>query len=146
MIDVVVNKALLQELQVATQKVLAQKKLGTSDLSKSVEYVYRNDQFVLLANDYFIYVSTGRRPRARKVPVEDILKWMRGKGIVGRGGRTTNSIAYGIVQAIYKNGIKAKNYVNPVIDVTTDIISIDLAESLSESIATEIAKDLTFKL
>lgn len=146
MIKIDVTKALLQELQIATQKVLAMKQLGSSDLSRSTEYVYRNDQFVLLANDYFTYVSTGRRQRARKVPVEDILKWMKKKGIVGRGKNGTGQIAYAIVLAIYKNGIKAKNYINPIVDVSTEIITEDLATELSEQIATEIAQDLTMTI
>lgn len=143
MIEINFSKELLNELQLATQKVLAQYKLQGSDLSKSVEYVYRNDQFVLLANDYFQSVAFGRRPMARLVPVEDLIKWMKEKGISPRGG-SYNTVAYLIQQSIYKNGIKARNYINPVIDITTDIISEDLAETLSEDIATQIAQDLTF--
>lgn len=146
MIEVIVTKELLSELEVATQKVLAQYKLAGSDLSKSIEYVYRNDVFVLLANDYFTYVSTGRRPRARKVPIEDIIKWMKHKGIAPKSKQTYNQVAYSIVESIYKSGIKAKNYINPVTEVTTDIISEDIAITLSEQIATEIANDLTFTL
>jgi len=146
MVEVVVTKELLAELELATKKVLSQYKLAGSDLSKSVEYVYRNDVFVLLANDYFTYVSTGRRPRARKVPVEDLIKWMKRKGINPKAGQTYNQVAYAISESIYKSGIKAKNYINPVVDVTTDIISEDLATDLSEQIAAEIANDLTFTL
>jgi len=145
MAEIIITKELLAELQLATQKVLAQYKLQGSDLSKSVEYVYKNDAFVLLANDYFQSVAFGRRPRARLVPAEDLIKWMKKKGIAPRNG-SYNSVAFSIQQSIFKNGIKARNYINPVIDSTTDIIAEDLATTLSESIATEIAKDLTFTI
>jgi len=145
MAEIIITKELLAELQLATQKVLAQYKLQGSDLSKSVEYVYKNDAFVLLANDYFQSVAFGRRPRARLVPAEDLIKWMKKKGIAPRNG-SYNSVALSIQQSIFKNGIKARNYINPVIDSTTDIIAEDLATTLSESIATEIAKDLTFTI
>ena len=114
-------------------------------MSKSVEYVYRNDSFVLLANDYFQSVAYGRRPRARLVPVEDLIKWMKAKGISPRNG-SYNSVAFSIQQSIFRNGIKARNYINPVLDVSTDIISEDLATTLSEEIATEIANDLTLTI
>jgi len=144
MIEVNVTKELLNELQLATQKVLAQYKLAGSDLSKSVEFVYRNDVFVLLANDYFMEVAFGRKRGARLVPIENLIKWMKRKGISPKG--SYNSSAYAIQQAIFRNGIKARNFTNPVMDVTTEIISEDLATDLSEQIATEIATDLTITI
>ena len=120
-------------------------KLQRSDLYKSVEFVYKNDVFVLLANDYFQSVAYGRQRHARLVPVEDLIKWMKKKGIAPRNG-TYNSVAYLIQQAIYRNGIKARPFIDPIIDTTTDIISEDIATTLSESIATEIAKDLTMTI
>ena len=146
MVKVSVDTELLNELNLATQKVLQQYKLGGSDLSKSIEWQYKNDVFTLIANDYFQYVSTGRRPRARKVPVEDILKWMKTKNISPRAGQTYNQTAYAIVEAIYKNGIKAKNYMNPVIDVTTELMADSIGDNLAEQIATQIAEDLTFTI
>jgi len=59
---------------------------------------------------------------------------------------TYNSVAYLIQQSIYRNGIKARPFVNPIEDVTTDLISEDLAINLSEIIATTIAQDLTFTI
>lgn len=146
MIRVDVNKQFLQELNIATSKILQRYKLSGTDLIKSLDWQYKNDMFILIANDYFEYVSTGRRPRARKVPVEDIIKWMKKKGIAPTQGKTYNQVAFAIVDAIYKNGIKAKNYMNPVIDVTTTLTAEELAEQLSEDIATQIAEDLTTTL
>lgn len=141
-IEIKITKSLLQELSMATQKVLSFYKLQRSDLYKSIEFVYKNDVFVLLANDYFQAVAEGRRRHARLVPVEDLIKWMKKKGIAPRNG-TYNTVAYLIQQSIYRNGIKARPFVNPIIDTTTDIISEDLATTLSEEIAEVIAQDLT---
>ena len=146
MITVDVNNQFLAELNIATAKILQRYKLTGTDLIKSIDWQYKNDMFVLIANDYFEWVSTGRRPRARKVPVEDIIKWMKKKGIAPRAGQTYNQVAFAIVDAIYKNGIKAKNYINPVIDVTSELTSEEIATELSEQIATEIANELTFTL
>ena len=145
-VSINITKELLNELNAATQRILQQYKLGNSDLIKSIEWQYSKDVFTLIANDYFQYVSTGRRPRARKVPVEDLIKWMKRKGITPRAGSTYNQTAFAISEAIYKNGIKAKNYINPVIDVTTELMTEDIATQLSEEIATTIADDLTITL
>jgi len=146
MIEVSASKEFLNELMLATQLVLQKYKLGNSNLLQSIEYKYERDHFVLLANDYFTFVSTGRRPRARKIPVEDLIKWMKRKGITPKVGQTYNSVAYSISESVYKTGIKGKNYINPVIDVTTEMISDNISDVLSEEIATVIANDLTFSI
>ena len=145
MVEIEIDKAFLKELNAATVRILTQKKLGSTDLAKSIDWQYKNDVFVLIANDYFEYVSTGRRPLARKVPVEDIIKWMKKKGLSPRNG-DYNSSAFAIVDAIYKNGIKAKNYMNPVIEISTTLASEEISTTLSEAICTEIANDLTITI
>jgi hypothetical protein len=145
MVEIEITKALLEELVLATQKILSFYKLQRSDLYKSIEFIYKNDQFVLMANDYFENVAFGRLPRARLVPVEDLIKWMKKKGIAPRNG-TYNTVAYLIQQSIYRNGIKARPFVNPIIEVSTEIISEDLANILTENIETEIAEDMTMLL
>jgi hypothetical protein len=145
MAEVNVTQELLNELATATELILSQYKLGNSDLAESIEYVYKDNFFVLLANDYFQYVAYGRPKKARKVPVEDLIKWMKKKGISPRGG-DYNSAAFMIQRSIYENGIKARPFVNPIVETTTEIISEDLANDLSEQIATEIANDLTMTI
>ena len=92
-----------------------------SDLVKSVDMGYSGDFFQLLANDYYQYVSRGRRPRARKVPVEDIIAWIKEKNINYRG--SINSAAFAIQQAIYKRGIKGKLFEESVIDFSSETIA-----------------------
>ena len=144
-IEIKISKALLKELELATEKILSLYKLYDSDLSRSIEYQYRNDSFIMLANDYFQYVASGRPPKARKVPVEDLIKWMKKKGIAPSKG-DYNATAFAIQQAIYKNGLKPRPFINPIIETDLDIISEDFAYELSEDIALLIAEDLTFTL
>jgi len=145
-IEISVTEELLKELTEATRRVMLQYELGGSDLVNSIDWEYNNDQFMLLANDYFIWVSTGRRPGARKVPVEELIKWIRKKNIRPQFGYTVNSLAFALQNSIYKAGIKAKNLVDPITEVTTDIIAEYIAEDLAETTAEEIAKMLTFTL
>ena len=134
------TKALTKELKLASQKVLAKYKLKDSDMSKSIDWTYdeKNDAFIMLANDYYEWVSTGRKPRARKVPIEDLLPWVKKE--IGSAGAV--QIAWRIQQSIYKNGIRGKFYADPVVDTTTEIISEKLATDLSEYICDDLVAAL----
>ena len=144
-VELKISKALLKELELATEKILAQYKLYDSDLSRSIEYTYKDNIFVMLDNDYFQYVARGRQPKARKVPVEELIKWMKKKGIAPKKG-DYNATAFAIQQTIYKNGLKPRPFVNPIIAADLEIISEDIALELSENIALTIATQLTFTL
>ena len=136
-----VEKALLDTMTKAVRIVMVKRGIErNSDLIKSVEYKFVNGSFVMLANDYFEYASTGRRARARKVPIKDLLSWIKQYGIRPRAGQDINQLAFAIQSSIYKNGIKKKNYVDPVVDVSADIASEGVAEGLSEIIADNIAE------
>lgn len=140
-IDLKISKSLLEELELATERILQQYKLQGSDLYYSIEYEYRQDKFMLIANDYFQYVAYGRKPRARKVPVEDLIKWMKRKGIAPKNG-DYNGTAFAIQRSIYLNGLKPRPFVNPIIETDLDLISEDFAYNLSEDIALLIAQDI----
>jgi hypothetical protein len=146
MVKVDVTKELLNEIITATKQIMLIYKLQNSDLIDSIEWKYKDNVFMLLANDYFKYVYSGRRPRARKVPVEALLKWMKLKNITPSYGQTYNSTAYAIQNAIYKAGIKSRPYTQLIIGATIDILSEALAENLSIQIADEISKELTFEI
>ena len=138
-----VSNAILEEMTKAVKIVMQQKGIErNSDLIKSTEVIWKNNAFVMIANDYFEYASGGRRPRARKVPIKDLLSWIKQYGIRPRAGQTTNQLAFAIQQSIYKNGIKKKNYADPVEETLTDLSAEATAEVLSEVIVDAIADSL----
>ena len=98
----------------------------SADLVKSVDVGYQQNFFQILANDYYQAVSKGRKPRARKVPVEDLIKWIKEKKIPYRG--SINNAAFAIQQAIYVNGIAGKLYEESVIDFSSTVLSEITAE------------------
>ena len=139
-----VQKALIDELTKAVKIVMVKRGIETnSNLIKSVDWEWKNNAFVMLANDYFTYASEGRRPRARKVPIDDLLPWIKKYRIRPRKGQTINELAFAIQTSIYKNGIKKKGYLDPVEVVSVDLISEGTAEGLSEIIAENIAKAIS---
>ena len=67
-----------KELIKAIQVVMIAKGLDKNDdVVKTIEIKGINKGFAMIANDYYKYVDSGRKPRARKVPIMDLIQWMR---------------------------------------------------------------------
>lgn len=77
-----------------------------SDLTDTIDVAYTNDMFQLLAYDYYQYVSKGRAPKARKVPVSDLIQWIKEKNISYTG--SINKTAFAIQQSIFKRVLLVK--------------------------------------
>jgi len=56
--------------------------------------------------DYIQNLDRGRKPGARKVPLQAILKWLKK---IGRP--STNALAFRIQKSIYKRGIKPREFI-----------------------------------
>jgi hypothetical protein len=142
-----VTKEILNEMIASTkQLMLYYKGLQNSDLIESVEWTYRDNIFMLIANDYFQWVDSGRKPRARMVPIEALIRWIKKKNIQPRYGQTINSLAWAIRISIYKVGITPRPYTQQIIGQTVDYLSEELAVNLSIKIADAISEELTFTL
>jgi len=61
----------------------------------------------ILMDDYGTYVDTGRRPNAKKVPIDVLINWIERKAIVN-GDKEVKSLAFAIQQTIYKEGSPTK--------------------------------------
>jgi hypothetical protein len=107
-----------------------------SDLVKSVEFVSEDNGLRMYAFDYYEWLSTGRKPRARKIPIEALISWIKKYRIAS--GRSVNSVAWAIQQSIYRNGIKGRAFATPVENLVADFSSEEFAEILSEVIADEM--------
>lgn len=129
--DILAN--MVSDLTLLAQRTMIENGVeSNSDLVKSVEFIPSTSGLQLLANDYYEYVSTGRKPKARKVPIEDLIAWVKKYGI------GNNSTAWAIQQSIYINGIKGKAFADPIENTVADMSSEQLAELLSEVIADEM--------
>lgn len=64
--------------------------------------------FSLFYNDYLEYVESGRKPRARKVPIRPLIDWMKQKGI-----SNDDRVAWAIRESIYQLGIPARPLLEP---------------------------------
>lgn len=130
---------LIPELQKSTIDIMLRKGIKKqSNLIRSVEYKTQNKGISMLANDYLFYTSEGRRPFVKKVPVTDLIDWIKRYNIRPNKNMSINQLAFAIQNSIYKNGIVGKNFFNKIIDTTSDITEETIADDLSEAIADEV--------
>ena len=64
--------------------------------------------FNLFYNDYLEYIESGRKPKARKVPIMAIISWMK-RNFISDDVR----VAYAIRESIYQLGIPPRPLLQP---------------------------------
>ncbi len=87
-------------------------KVATGTLINSIDYIIegkKGQQFIsLLAEDYLYWVDQGRLP-GKGMPVNNLLEWMRVRGI-------PEEASYAINQSIKQNGIPGLHFLESVIN------------------------------
>jgi L-aminopeptidase/D-esterase-like protein len=146
-IRILATDAMLTQMRAVFVIQMERYKLAGSDVIESIEWKFDGDNiFTLIANDYFEWIVTGRRPRAKKVPIEALLKWIKKNNLIPKGKMTVNALAFAIQNSIYKSGIKAKPFEVPATLEAMDILSQHLANDLAAQIEDEITKIMTFEI
>ena len=136
-------KLLTDDLIAITQQIMITNGVNRdSDLIKSIDIKVVNDSIELVALDYYEYVSTGRRPRARKVPIEDLIAWIKEKRITPRAGQSINSLAFSIQRSIFLSGIRGKKFIQSVERSTLDLLEEEFTMMLSEIITEELKQNI----
>lgn len=74
----------------------------------------------ILVDNYIEYINSGRRKRARKVPIDKLYDWARRRNIP-----TDNNTLYAIQQTIYRDGIQPRPILNKLLDIFDDNSIID---------------------
>jgi hypothetical protein len=132
---------LLKELQKITLMTITKSGVkANSDLAKSVKYYVTKDGIQMEVAAYYPYVSSGRRPNIRRVPIKDLIPWIKQYGIRPRNGQTINQLAFAIQTSIYKRGIKGKNYVDKVETGVADYAAFAVADDLAVVIADDLVE------
>lgn len=95
---------LILESEYGINEKIGRNTLGDSNLAKEAKVESNTpNEYLLFYNDYLEYIESGRKPFARKVPVQALIQWARRKGI-----NDDSSTIYAIRESIYKYGIKAR--------------------------------------
>lgn len=130
-----IYKAIQEDIQDIFQNALKNVNLEDSNLYKDlkVEVNENSDLFKVLYNDYLEYIEEGRKPKAKKVPIKDIIEWCKRKGI-----GSDNNTAYAIQQSIYMKGIPPR----PILINVDKNIDMQWMNKWSDDIFQEIIKKI----
>lgn len=84
--------------------------LRQSNLWRSIEWrVERQSVIQILAADYIVFIDSGRRAGAKRVPIGSLLSWIR-RNKINQGKISDVSLAYAIQTVIYQKGIKPRPF------------------------------------
>jgi hypothetical protein len=118
-------------------------KRASGDLIESVRYTVNSQgKIIFLFAKEGKYVQSGRRKGARFPPPAAISKWIREKGIQGRGkdGRfiTNKSLTYLISRGIAKKGIKPLPFMSMAIKQSKEQLKKELKKAITKSVVARL--------
>jgi len=127
--------------------LIRNKKVASGSLINSVRYtVNPQGKITFLFAEEGKYVQSGRRKGARFPPPAAISKWIREKGIQGRGkdGRfiTNKSLTYLISRGIAKKGIKPLPFMSMATKAAIKQLPKILKPVVAKSAKAQVLKDI----
>lgn len=136
-------KAIKEDILALFQLILEDDKYGTnikvnintlkdSNLHNEAKVEESNWVFSLFYNDYLTYIESGRKPKARKVPVDALVEWAKRKGIP-----SDNNTIYAIRESIYKVGIPKRPIFEPFIEQINEVWD-EWSDKIFEGIITNL--------
>lgn len=92
-------------------------------------------QFNLFYNDYLEYIESGRKPKARKVPIRPLVDWMK-RNMISDDIR----VAYAIRESIYQLGIPARPLLEPFGNMLDERFEIKIYDYIFLTITEKLDK------
>jgi hypothetical protein len=126
---------------------------GKAGIVQSTKVEFTVDGVEIELAEHAQYINNGRKAGAKKVPIGALIKWLKRYRVVSRDKKTgkyqkssegsINAAAYAIQQSIFKNGIKARPFIEKTLDFAEDLISEVIDEIMIPEIISII--EFTFK-
>ncbi|MDF7810761.1 hypothetical protein [Hymenobacter sp. YC55] len=121
-----------------------------------------NSALQLYAEEYAVYLDAGRKPFTKKVPIAALVQFIKNRNLrlrdrqTGRFSRkrvtlkgkdgapnvSVNQLAFMIQNAIYKNGIRGRHFIQPAFDLGQNLVEIYLDNQLLDSISYQLDRQL----
>jgi hypothetical protein len=139
------GKEFKKELQVIVTKIMIDKGVPKqSDLINTIEFTDNSrDSLYMWVNDYYVWLSQGRKPKIKKVPVQALIKWIKRYGITSSKGLSINQLAFAIQNSIYRSGIKTRGYRLLVQEAVEDHTELRVSDAIEELIGEAMLLSLT---
>lgn len=122
-------KAIANAVIESIQNELITYGLKDSNIIKNTTYKITEYTIDIEIPFYYVFIESGRKPLTKKVPIDILLKWMKRKNI-----STENNRVWAIQQSIYKNGIKARPFIDKAIANSEQQIEVLLRLDFDELI------------
>lgn len=106
---------------------------------KSVSYDITNNKVQINIPEYTKYIESGRKRRAKKVPISIILKQLKRKNVT-----PSNSLAFAIQNSIYKKGIRARPFIDRAVKEAQNAITVDIQDYMDATIQ-DVLNKFNFK-
>ena len=104
----------------------------------------------IVAQDYLLWLDTGRKPGGKKVPIDALIKWVRQRGLNrGKNGRFTgaasiNQIAWAVQRSIWLHGIKGRHFIDPAWALGGQVLSTLLDESALDLMSRDLDQQFLY--
>ena len=125
MINVKLDKVALL-IQKDLQDLLTQI-VGKSNLANEIKSESSNNELKIFVNDYIKYIESGRKAKAKKIPISVLINWAKRKGI-----NLSNSELFAVQQSIYVKGIVGKKNLSNKIEEQVELSFGKYYQSLVE--------------
>lgn len=108
-----------------------------------------SSSLILYAEEYAVYLDRGRPARfGKKVPHDALLDFIKNRNLRGRDKKTgkfmeANRFAWILQNAIYKNGIRGRHFIQPAFDLGAELVDIYLNNQLLDAMCFELDRTLT---
>ena len=130
---------LKSEIKILTQKILVESGLHDNDnIVKQVNVKPKRDTLEIYLNSYIQFIQTGRGKFKRKVPIAALIRFIKKRNIPLNGMKISR-VAYMIQNAIFRNGIVGKPYIEDkitdvvgdyIVDYIIDTFNLDIEENV----------------
>ena len=147
------DNLLTNHINPTIQKIMIEINLDKSALAKQVKTIYRKDLITVTLPEYAKFVDSGRKPGSKPPPIKAILKWIKDKGINPEPRPnpsksdnkapeekviTDEQLAFAISKAIATNGVKAKPFIQRLIEFVTDVVRTKITDEIRKSIINQL--------
>jgi len=124
---------------------------GKSGIVQATKVEFTVDGVYIDVPEHAQYLNNGRKAGTKKVPISALITWLKRYRVISRDKKTgkyqkssdgsINSAAFAIQQSIYKNGIKARPFLEATLDFAEELIS----EMIDEIMIPEIISIIEFE-
>lgn len=139
---------LVKKYMIATAQTGRQHKLlDKGGFAESIKVEATYDGFSIGVSEHAQYMDSGRKPGAKRVPIQALISWIKRYKVGLRDKKTgkfkkrtmtINAMAFAIQSAIYKKGIKPRPFIEASLEYAEELMKTFIDKTLIPEILTSV--------